>query len=221
MYNVMSDFQRKRKAARAEYLRKMALYQGAEDTAFYADKREEAGAERWQAVAEAKAAAIENLLPVLDSMRLAARGISSAAPTDDQMRILSVLQMRKHLTQNDLDSAANAMHGNGLALEVLHELARAHDIPENYASMATKGLAPAAATRLVKDLEASCGGILKDKYGARRSAVLNAVYQARRYNKAYDPDDLEQEPDYNGAEDFFSRISSVPYSVIEQAVNGE
>ena len=49
-------------------------------------------------------------------------------PTAEMLAILQVLQMREHLTRDDLEHAANTMQDCAVALGVLEELAKKHEI---------------------------------------------------------------------------------------------
>ena len=49
---------------------------------------------------------------------------NSGAPSEESLRLLQVLKMRKTLTLEDISSAAQHLHGNVQSLEVLRDLAR-------------------------------------------------------------------------------------------------
>lgn len=49
---------------------------------------------------------------------------NSGAPSEESLRLLQVLKMRKTLTPADISNAAQHLHGNVQALEVLRDLAR-------------------------------------------------------------------------------------------------
>jgi len=62
------------------------------------------------------------------AMQKAAQSRLVTAPTEEQLRILETLKMREKLTRDDLVHASNAMSDCPLALGVLEELARKHEI---------------------------------------------------------------------------------------------
>lgn len=62
------------------------------------------------------------------AMQKAAQSRPVTAPTEEQLRILETLKMRESLTRDDLTHESNAMSDCPLALGVLEELARKHEI---------------------------------------------------------------------------------------------
>lgn len=52
----------------------------------------------------------------------------AVAPTDEQMRLIQLLKLKERVTRDELEHAANSMGDCGLALSILEEIARAHDI---------------------------------------------------------------------------------------------
>lgn len=64
----------------------------------------------------------------LASMQEHAQARPAVAPTDEQMRLIQLLKLKEHVSRDELEHAANSMGDCGLALSILEEIARAHDI---------------------------------------------------------------------------------------------
>lgn len=64
----------------------------------------------------------------LASMQEHAQARPAVAPTDEQMRLVQLLKLKEHVSRDELEHAANSMGNCGLALSILEEIARAHDI---------------------------------------------------------------------------------------------
>lgn len=64
----------------------------------------------------------------LQSMQKSAQSRPAVAPTDEQMRLIQLLKLKEGVTRDDLEHAAHSMGDCGLALSILEEIARSHDI---------------------------------------------------------------------------------------------
>lgn len=65
---------------------------------------------------------------ILNSMATAAQAQPMTAPTQDQLATLEVMKMRERLTRDELQKAMNSMADCPVALGVLRELAKKHEI---------------------------------------------------------------------------------------------
>ena len=219
LYNAMKRFTDARAAAREAYLQTMKKYESAKGSPFYTEQKDKAMKVRNDAVEAAKAECVKTVNSALNLMRNTSGKRPMRAPTEEQLRILQLLKMRKTVTPHELEAAANAMDGNGSALAVLNEIAHEQNhTPRNYTAMATDGLPAAAADDAINNLSKACTGILAS--GVNHAARLAAEHNARINGVKVDPDDLPQEQPYQGEKDFYSRAMPwTPYEVFAKAVN--
>lgn len=219
LYNAMKQYQQARSAARAEFIETMKPLESAKGTPYYSDKRDTALRKREEAVKAAQDEARRVLSIAVNCMRNAISSRKMVPPTEEQLRILQMLNMRDKVSRAELDTAANAMDGNGSALALLSEIADKNDIPVSYDHMSTTGLAANTAERLVLEIRAACVKRINDTVGARHSSVLAADYYARNHGNSYNPDDLPQEAPYESEEEFYSGITSIPFNIVSKSLN--
>lgn len=84
--------------------------------------------ERAAEIAALRANCRESFDVCIKSMEIHAKERPMTPPTPEALAILQALQMREHLTRDDLEHAANAMQECSVALGVLEELGRKHEI---------------------------------------------------------------------------------------------
>ena len=219
LYNAMKRFTDARTAARETYLQTMKKYETAKGSPYYTEQKDKAMKVRNDAVEAAKAECVNTVNNALSLMRKTSGARPMKAPTEEQLRILQMLKMRKTVTPNELQAAANAMDGNGAALAVLNEIAHEQNhTPRNYTAMSTDGLPTAAADEAIKNLQQACTGILES--GVRRAARIAAEHNARINGVKVEPDDLPQEEPYSSERDFYERAMPwTPFDVFAKAVN--
>lgn len=219
LYNAMKRFTEARAAARETYMQTMKPYQGAKGSPFYTEQQKKALKIRNDAVEAAKAECIKTVDDALSLMRRTSSNRPMTAPTEEQLRILQMLKMRKTVTPAELQTAANAMNGNGAALAVIQEISREQNhTPHNYTAMSTDGLPASAAEDAIKLLREACAGILES--GLTRAKRIASEYHARIYGENVAPDDLPQEKPYSSERDFYEHaLPWMPYEVFAKAVN--
>lgn len=72
---------------------------------------------------------------IMDGMEtnLKKRGIKP--PTNDMLNLITMLKMKEHVSEDDLDRVAQMMDGNPIALGILSEMAKSNNIFRNYSSL--------------------------------------------------------------------------------------
>ena len=221
LFNAMRKFQDARSTARAEYLATMKKYASAQGSPYYTEQQEKAAKTRREAVEAAKADALGTVNNALSCMRSTSSKRGMTPPTEEQLRILQMLKMRKTVSPAELQAAANSMDGNGAALQVIQEIAQEQGhTPRSYVSMSTDGLPAAAAQTAIDSLAKSCGSILADSVGANKGARLSAEHSARIHGTEFNPDDLPQEAPWANEREFYaSALPFTDYEVFAKAVN--
>ena len=228
LYTAMRDFTNTRRENRETFLRKKKSLEGYKGSKQYDEDIKKAMKIRTDADETARQACRKVVDEVLNDMvkKNGSRGLTP--PSDEQIRILTVVQMMKKPSFSTLDAIANSLEGNALALAALTDIAREawkddpsviHHIEftRNYNAMATNEMGASVVHDAIKSLGKSCGEIMKS--GVKRAAELAKENHARLYGGTYDPDDLPQEEPYMTERDFYNRTLSVNYDLFAKAVN--
>lgn len=220
LYQAIKRFTETRSKARSEFLDVVEKYADAKGSKYYTDRMSEAHKARNEALDKAAAECRHSVDCAVASMQLAIQKRRMEPPTEEQLRILSLLKMRDKLTQAELDTAANAMDGNGAALAVLSELAQKNGVlGRNYGAKATQGLSGEAAMLALKGIVDSCRQIINNRSGANHNRLRSAQMNERLHGAMFDPDSLPQEARYASESDFYGRICDTPYEVLCRSLN--
>ena len=220
LYEAINRYMTERAEAREEFALMQRRNEKARGSRLYDEALAEAKAKRERRVADAQTSTRQEMAAIVRDMTKKAEAVKMTPPTDEQMRILSLLKMRDHLTQAELDSAAHSMDGNGAALGVLDELARKHEIlVQPYSKLATAGLTAEQSKAAIRDIVNACNEIVSDKTGARRPALMAAEYHAHLYGSSFDADELAQEPLFENEADFYESVSPVSLALFSKAVD--
>lgn len=218
LYQAMKRFTDTRREAREAYMQTMAKYQTAKGSPFYQEQQEQAQKERADKVNRAKGECLASIKVALSDMRKASENKPMQAPTEEQLRILQMLKMRTHVTDAELQTAANAMNGNGAALAIIDEIEKERGGHRNYLFMAKTQLSPQAAMQAIDRLTESCRDILE--HSSTRAARIAASYREHLSGNHLDADQMTQEPPYMSEEDFYGRmLPSTSYEALQRTVN--
>jgi len=218
LFDVIDAYMVARSEAREKYLLLERSYANKRGTAIYDETMKEAREIRAGKITEAQKTARAKAQEILTAMRENTKKAHMTPPTADQMNILQLMQMKKHLTDAELDSAAASMGGNAAALSVLDEIAVKHGIYTSHMHYAQEGLSPAQAIQAVADLAKHCRDIIDNTTGVSRAAAMYADLRRVRYNDQIDPDTLPQEERYKDMLDFYEPMR-VSYNALSQAVD--
>ena len=225
LFSAMRDFRNAQIENRETYLRKKQNIDRYKGSAGYADDLAKIRKEREEANAAARRACSEKVNAALQCMADANAKRRASAPSEEHLRLLTAASMMKKPEKLMLDSIANSLDGNAVALAVLDDIAKAawSDMENrpivNYKSLATKEISVPEAQATIKTLAKRCGDIMKGT-GANHIREMGAEHNKRLYGLQYDPDDLPQEKPYASAQDFYERETGVNYALFCEAVNG-
>lgn len=228
VYDAMNDFRKAQIANRAKYLEKKKSLDRYIGSPAYAEDLKKIQDERNQANAAARAACKAKIDPIFKAMHEANSKRRITAPSEDAVRILTVVKMIKKPSKVFMDSVANSLEGNALALAALDTIM--HDawkdepnrleraIPNYSDGRVAKELNPQVVAEAINDLQRTCNRIL-DGSGANRIREMSADRNQRVHGGQYDPDELPQEPEYTTEQDFYKREGSADYALFAAAVN--
>ena len=191
VYNAMRQFTETRAEARDKYLATVERLRDYAGSKYYSEQMDKAKAERERVVEAARSECNSRLKYLFETMHELNRKRKLPAPTEEQLRLLQLLQMRDKVTRDELDAAANALEDNAAAMAALHELARKNEILHDYRQDAT-GYSIAAADAEIDRLARECRKVLESsaKSGARSAARLKWAHYGVEYNE----DQLPQLP---------------------------
>lgn len=182
-------------------------------SAGYAKDIEKIDQQRRAAIGALRDECRDDFTRCVQSMEKHAQARPAVAPTQEQLAILQVLQMREKLTRDDLRHAANAMQGCTVALDVLDELAKKHEIlgfyapsgvSDQFVSDAIKAFARNANTILTLDRTNQRRELIKGTEGPNGS--LPSFENTRKFRVDTDPE---------SAQDCAQRFGGVPADLYE------
>lgn len=228
VYDAMNDFRKAQIASRETFLQKKKSLDRYIGSPAYAEDLKKLRQERDKANAEARAKCKARIEPVFKAMHEANSKRRITAPSEDAVRILTVVKMIKKPSKVFMDSVANSLEGNALALAALDAIM--HDawkdeqnrleraIPNYSEGRVAKELNPQVVAEAINDLQRTCNRIL-DGSGANRIREMGADRSQRVHGGQYDPDELPQEPEYASEQDFYKREGPANYALFAAAVN--
>lgn len=171
-YNLALEFQTKRTALLDEYeqkLEKLKPYDGSKGGARDIKAVNEDFRKRLTTLQEKYS---NSLNTVLDGMEneVNKRGVKPV--TDEQLRALKMLRMKKNVTREDLDRTAQTVADNPMAIDAVNEIAAEHGVPASYTS---KEMSNTAALKCID-------GIRKD---LPDWISHSTTYASRHFNRIY------------------------------------
>jgi len=179
------DFQNKRKEIMDTYETRAAQLEDTKGSKYFTDEMKKATDTRDNALSALKDEYRESFRIVLDGMDKANSSRGTTPPTQEQLAILQVLQMRgvvdepqRAAFQKDLDRAANTCADNAMCISVLNDISRKNGFLRGYHSTA-KEMSVEDAARMIKDLHAALPDFMEHDTG--RAARLVQEHNARMY----------------------------------------
>ena len=217
LFTAIDTFMEARENARSAFLDTKRRCESMKGSDAYSEEMTAAQQKREETVNAAQAEARINVNKALAGMQDQIGNIRAEAPTDEMVRVLTVLKMRDYLTRALLDAAQ--MNGNGSGLAVIAELAGKNGISgAQYLMQTKKGLTADGARALLKVITDGSNSILRNRTGAKRAAQLYGETRSALYG-GVDFDNLPQEPRYSGKAEFFESITGVSFDTITKAVD--
>lgn len=181
----------------AEYdntVQKLGRYKGSEG---YTEEVTKAAKKRDSAIADLQTEYRTRFACVVAGMKESALNLSMIAPTQEQLAILSALKMRETLTRDELEQAGRSLKGCPVALAVVNELAKKHELHgvHNYGGLSTTAILEAVDT-LADNAKRLC--VLRrcdsKREMAQRASVFSPEWDPsamRAFRVDVDPENLE------------------------------
>lgn len=127
-YSIVNRYRLKLGEINAKFDKQIQAKEGYRGSAGYQADIQKIEQERTAEIAELRTNCRESFDNCIKSMEMNAKERPMTPPTPEALAILQTLQMREHLTREDLEHAAHATQDCAVALGVLEELGRKHEI---------------------------------------------------------------------------------------------
>lgn len=170
-YKKVLDYRQELKAIWNEYESKMQNLEPYKGSTGYTEEARKAEHDRDAAIKAAQEEASRYFGEVIEGMRQTATNRPIAAPTAEQLNILSVLKMRDSVRKDELRQAYETLKENPLCLSVLDEIARKNE----FHGMAASRESSADMMAHIDTLEDAAKRLCKlDKPDSRREQIGRA-----------------------------------------------
>lgn len=198
LFSIIKDFQDERETLRLNHEQAIVSLEQHKGSEYYTRRLKEENQAYSDGLEAAKTKAADALRPVLLTMDEALSKRKVAAPSEEVLRLLTAAKMREHLTRDELDMLANSCEGNGLALDVIGDLARQNGFSAlRYLSMASNGLSTAAAQSMLDELRDGVHSFLKSDISRPAAAMMK---RAALLGQAVDADNLPRRAHFDSVD---------------------
>ena len=179
-YRNAKKYQDDRARINENYEKQLESLKDKQGSKFFATESERLKKERDDGLTALKKDTGNTLLSVIDTMRRANAKRTTAAPTDEQLRLLKVLQMRESVTEKELTEIAETCKDNALALSVVQEVANKNATMRNYKRLYSSDKMPSEfANNTLDVLERETRDFIE--FDTKRTARISAEYQRAHY----------------------------------------
>ena len=220
-YRNAKKYQDDRARINENYEKQLESLKDKQGSEFYATESERLKKERDDGLTALKKDTGNTLLSVIDTMRRANAKRTTAAPSDEQLRLLKVLQMRESVTEKELTEIAETCKDNALALSVVQEVANKNAIMRNYKRLYSSDKMPSEfANNTLDVLERETRDFIE--FDTKRTARISAEYQRAHYGDD-NPRPLPKRALFNEKADCFKSLGITPDNLdgFIAAVDGE
>lgn len=182
-YQAVQQYHIQLREITRQYENEMQGLERFQGSAGYSEDVQSAQAERDKATAALRQEYGPRFDAILNSMAEAAKAQPMTAPTSEQIALLQALQMREHLSRDDLERAANSMQSCQVALGVLKELGQKNGIMGMGLTVAGGTMDTDSALHTIDVLRRSCKTLLRGESsyttmnldGAGLTATINRM----------------------------------------------
>ena len=187
LYEVMKQYDNDRKHLRETLYSKADELEKYKDSSSYPEEIKKILKEYDDALKPLAESTMQYIRYIEKNMINMVDNITLEPVTDEQMKLLQVAGLRESLTEDELDTLANSVKDNPVALGVVIEMAKKNGITRNYKEL-NPTLTRSDVMETIKHMSSSANEYVK-------TDVSNAVQQVNRfYNEHYGtPDKMENE----------------------------
>lgn len=211
LYEAVKTFTDKRRENREAYLRRKKSLEGYRGSAGYQKDLDAAMKIRKDADAVAREECKKVVEETIEEMYKKNRSRTFEAPTEEQIRLLTVAGMIKKPSRETLDTIANSLGGSPIVLAALTSIAKeawGNDekgkyIP-NFEAQATEGYTAESTAAMIRGLHDKCMDIMSGSGANMIREQLAALHQ-KHHGGSVDVDTLPQEEPYTSKSDFYKR----------------
>lgn len=216
-YVAAQEFQDRRNAIKQEFQDTMQKIRTTEGSEFYDKSAKSAREKKAAALSALKAEYAPVFSAILDDMESSNEARPMAAPTQEELNVVTMMRMKEAPTENELISAANAVKGNPAALSIINEIARKNGVLRNFAS-----LNPEMSIKDVHNTISALRAGVSDfmEHDTQRAARLYAQHRKIMYNDG-DNVELPARANFSDPDSCFAEIAGMDaatVSALESAV---
>ena len=202
-YKSASTFQAERKKVMDKYEKTMADLKPMAGSQYYAEQSKKAEANKKESLDSLIANYGESLSCCLRDMKKANSKRSLTAPSEEQLRLITVLKMKGTLSQEEVMAAANSFSDNDVCLSVLHEIAQKNNIHANIFAN-SKNLPMTTVENILNATESNMRDFLQ--YDSTRASRAAAEHNKRLYGTAFAEEELPKRKLFETKEECFSEL---------------
>ena len=179
-FKAAKTFQDERKHINEEYENAIKGLESTKGSEYYKAETDRLKKERDNRLSALKQSSGADMLSTIETMRKTATQRATAAPTDEQVRILQVLKMRDNVTERELTEAAKSLENCPLGLSVIQEIAGKNGVIRNFKRFYKGDKMPSEfADNTLNVLERETRDFIE--FDTKRTARISAEYQRAHY----------------------------------------
>lgn len=203
IYYYSSLFQKARRAILAEYNETIRKIEKSRGTPFFTEREKKAAAARDEKLLAAKNDYRRKVDPVITEMRKINGQRTIKTPTEDELKLLQLLNMRVRVTERECEDAAVALKGNPACLAALDEIAQRSGVKRSYMGYTEdKEMPKNAVDRIISALQEGINDFVENDT-SRTSRMVKSFRQANYGAEGYT---LQPRPEYDSTEVCFSDL---------------
>ena len=213
-FDIALKFQNDRASAIEKYKNRMAEIETSRGSQFFDEESAKANSEMEYQLARLKEYAAEDFNSVLNDMRYKNNRRPMHAPTTEQANIVQLMKLKKNVTRDDLNAAANACKDSSLCLSVLEEIAQEKGVHGFSAKKFSDNTDLPAETvdKILDKLESFTNDFVASD--RTRGARLHAERRYHLYGEEINELDLVERRRFNDEKSCFEEIANISGDVL-------
>lgn len=217
-YSLAKEYQDKRGQVMQSFENRSEQLSQMRGSRYFDTEMTKATNEKDAALTSLKREYSERFGAVLSSMDKANRQRKLTPPTEEELRLISLLKMKDKLTEQELDAAANMLKGNSTCLAVLTEIAHKQGYLRGYMNCSDNAEMPAESVKtLIDSLNSSVRDFME--FDTSRAARTARKYHERLYGVSENAPELPKRALFNTKDECFRELSGLSDKNLEAFCN--
>lgn len=208
LYTDALHFQNERKAIVDKYEATLKDLENKKGSVYYTEQRKKAEAEKTAALNDTTDKYRGFIVNDLKRMKETNSKRGVAAPSEEEIRIITALKAREKVSDRELELIANSVRDNALCLAVVGEVAQKQGYMRNFSSLYEGTDYPVETTDATIDsIDHEIADFLK--YDTKDAARIAAEYDARMHGIKIDYSELPKRDLFDSKEAFYSQMGGL------------